>query len=797
MAERASEDRFDTPSLGRQPSATARVVSLTKARDFTTQALDSMPKCNEIELSVVSAVSSKASGAHDAVRVNNMRHACGEVCDPQSSKSHEFVARHLVQFGYFIERSLFDGEQFSVTAHEARLMDPQQRVLLENALAATSATPHSAPKPATAVSVGAWTSQYADMCRVYEPTPGPYSGVASALSVLCGRVSYTFGMRGPSVCVDTACSSSLVAAHVASSHLRDGSCEDALVAGVSVNVGIGTFLVATAASMLSFDGRCKTLDASADGYAKGECCVVLRVSVDGASAGAPKAPDLPNAESPSLALLEQTGVNQDGRSSSLTAPNGPSQQALVADALLRSGLHGDALGRLEMHGTGTSLGDPIEVGAALEVLAPPTRADRAPSRGPALTLEGVKPRAGHCEPGAGAVGLLFAMANLTERAVASLVHLRQLNPHVEAATRRNAPSPHARAPVLARQGMPRPDDGASEAGAADAARARVRRSGVSGFAFQGTNAHAIMARGPGQATAPGYTGSTHTAARAWERQRHWCAPERHCLIESVRALHPREGDSSALARSCVRLCRSASLAGMLDHAVGLRTLLPGTAHVEICRAMAGALADQPLADISLSHVSFAAPLELRAPTTDVLCDVTPQGVARVGVRVSSSSAAAPFLAGALSRRSASRITASPAHLSRGPAMPALDVQPCVHGASWLRSSQRRGPGAEHRVYGDIRARQMSTLSAAAYHSPPAVLDAALHALSACAPPPGSDATEESPHVPATIGGVRTRGGHSDMYRARFALATAPPERGERNAATRRACLLYTSAAGDE
>ena len=785
MAERASEDRFDTPSLGRQPSATARVVSLTKARDFTTQALDSMPKCNEIELSVVSAVSSKASGAHDAVRVNNMRHACGEVCDPQSSKSHEFVARHLVQFGYFIERSLFDGEQFSVTAHEARLMDPQQRVLLENALAATSATPHSAPKPATAVSVGAWTSQYADMCRVYEPTPGPYSGVASALSVLCGRVSYTFGMRGPSVCVDTACSSSLVAAHVASSHLRDGSCEDALVAGVSVNVGIGTFLVATAASMLSFDGRCKTLDASADGYAKGECCVVLRVSVDGASAGAPKAPDLPNAESPSLALLEQTGVNQDGRSSSLTAPNGPSQQALVADALLRSGLHGDALGRLEMHGTGTSLGDPIEVGAALEVLAPPTRADRAPSRGPALTLEGVKPRAGHCEPGAGAVGLLFAMANLTERAVASLVHLRQLNPHVEAATRRNAPSPHARAPVLARQGMPRPDDGASEAGAADAARARVRRSGVSGFAFQGTNAHAIMARGPGQATAPGYTGSTHTAARAWERQRHWCAPERHCLIESVRALHPREGDSSALARSCVRLCRSASLAGMLDHAVGLRTLLPGTAHVEICRAMAGALADQPLADISLSHVSFAAPLELRAPTTDVLCDVTPQGVVRVGVRVSSSSAAAPFLAGALSRRSTSRITASPAHLSRGPAMPALDVQPCVHGASWLRSSQRRGPGAEHRVYGDIRARQMSTLSAAAYHSPPAVLDAALHALSACAPPPGSDATEESPHVPATIGGVRTRGGHSDMYRARFALATAPPERGERNASTRR------------
>ncbi|XP_022839818.1 Thiolase-like, subgroup, partial [Ostreococcus tauri] len=251
------------------------------------------------------------------------------------------------------------------------------------------------------------------------PAPGPYSAVSSLLSVLCGRVSYTFGLRGPSVCVDTACSSSLVAAHTASAYLRGRECDDALVAGVSVNVGVGTLLLAAAASMLSYDGRCKTLDASADGYAKGECCVVLRVTSNTSldvDALARDAND-PSPTHIALAQLEHTGVNQDGRSSSLTAPNGPSQQALMADVLVRAGLHARTIGRLEMHGTGTSLGDPIEVGAALEVLASPSM-ESQPSSARALTFEGAKPRVGHCEPGAGVVGLLFATAHVTTRATA-------------------------------------------------------------------------------------------------------------------------------------------------------------------------------------------------------------------------------------------------------------------------------------------------------------------------------------------------------------------------------------------
>jgi acyl carrier protein len=286
-----------------------------------------------------------------------------DVDAPYPNVNAPFVVRHAATLAHV---SAMDTETFSIPSVEAKLMDPQQRVLLENTCSAVRVS-GEVPHQSCAVAVGAWVSQYGDLCRAYSPAPGPYSGVASALSVLCGRLSYTFGMRGPSACVDTACSSSLVAAHLASSYMHNRECTDAIIAGVSVNVGIGTFRVAAAASMLSMDGRCKTLDVRADGYAKGECCVVLRIIANNADAVSSDEDTRAQTRAP-LAYVTQTGVNQDGRSSSLTAPNGPSQQALVSDVLVRAGVRGDMVGRLEMHGTGTALGDPIEVGAALEVL---------------------------------------------------------------------------------------------------------------------------------------------------------------------------------------------------------------------------------------------------------------------------------------------------------------------------------------------------------------------------------------------------------------------------------------------
>ncbi|XP_022840662.1 Polyketide synthase, KR, partial [Ostreococcus tauri] len=374
----------------------------------------------------------------------------GGTLAPLYDDEDRFQQLRSVHFGHFIQQVDFELRLFQIPFNEWRELNVQQLMLIETVFESLKRY-NSNRNSAYGVVVGATASQ---ITANDVACPSAYMGISSALSVLCGRVSYTFGLRGPSVCVDTACSSSLVAAHTASAYLRGRECDDALVAGVSVNVGVGTLLLAAAASMLSYDGRCKTLDASADGYAKGECCVVLRVTSNTSldvDALARDAND-PSPTHIALAQLEHTGVNQDGRSSSLTAPNGPSQQALMADVLVRAGLHARTIGRLEMHGTGTSLGDPIEVGAALEVLASPSM-ESQPSSARALTFEGAKPRVGHCEPGAGVVGLLFATAHVTTRATAALVHLRQLNPHVEAAARRHAQSQGARHLVLPRQGM--------------------------------------------------------------------------------------------------------------------------------------------------------------------------------------------------------------------------------------------------------------------------------------------------------------------------------------------------------
>ena len=168
-------------------------------------------------------------------------------------------------------------------------------------------------------------------------------------------------MQGPSLSVDTACSSSLVVAHLAATSFLPGGCRRALAAGVNLTVRAETTAVLSKAGMLAVDGRCKTLDAAADGYMRGEACVAHLL--EAATSG-----DLSPRGAMEAAVLLGTPVNQDGRSSSLTAPNGPSQQAVIRAALERAGVPALDIGTLEMHGTGTALGDPIEVGAAFVML---------------------------------------------------------------------------------------------------------------------------------------------------------------------------------------------------------------------------------------------------------------------------------------------------------------------------------------------------------------------------------------------------------------------------------------------
>jgi acyl transferase domain-containing protein len=188
-------------------------------------------------------------------------------------------------------------------------------------------------------------------------------------------------LRGPSLAVDTACSSSLVAVHLACRSLRSGECDLALAGGVNLIIAPELTIAFSHARMMAADGRCKTFDAAADGYVRGEGCgvIVLKRFADALRDG-----------DPVLALIRGSAVNQDGRSNGLTAPNGLAQQAVMRAALVGAEVAPNQLGYIEAHGTGTILGDPIEIGALTAVLR-----GRSPDR--PCVVGSVKTNIGHLE----------------------------------------------------------------------------------------------------------------------------------------------------------------------------------------------------------------------------------------------------------------------------------------------------------------------------------------------------------------------------------------------------------------
>lgn len=241
-----------------------------------------------------------------------------------------------VQFGIWLDAvDLFDAAAFGVSAPEAAMMDPQQRLLMQltaEALSTSSNSSWSLQHVSDAGSAGVFIGVSSmDYNKVVLRTTGgvtPYSATGASLSVTAGRLSYSFGLAGPAVAIDTACSSSLVAAHAAVNALKLAQCASAVTGGVNVMLSPDTPAAFQKAGMLSPDGRCKTLDASADGFARAEAAGVLLLQVlssSGSSAGM-------------LGVVCGSAVNQDGRSSALTAPNGPAQQTVINQALQAAGM---------------------------------------------------------------------------------------------------------------------------------------------------------------------------------------------------------------------------------------------------------------------------------------------------------------------------------------------------------------------------------------------------------------------------------------------------------------------------
>ena len=408
--------------------------------------------------------------------------------------------------GFLDQIDGFDPHFFGITPREALVMDPQQRLLLEvswEALEHAGISPEALKGSRTGVFVGICNNDYHQLLltRGCEPLDA-YVATGNAHSVTSGRVSYIMGLQGPALSIDTACSASLVAIHAACQSLRSGETKLALAGGVNIICAPDTMVSMSRAQMLAPDGRCKTFDAAADGFARGEGCgiVLLKRWSDARRDG-----------DRILALVRGSAVNQDGRSSGLTVPNGPAQEAVIGDALAMAGLAGADIDYVEAHGTGTSLGDPIEVRALARALGDGRGA------GNPLLIGSVKTNIGHLEAAAGIAGFI--------KVVLALQH-EEIPPHINFKT----PSPHiewAELPIAVaseRRAWPRS--------------ARPRRAGVSSFGFSGTNSHVILEEAPVVAEpANGLDRPLHCLVLSARRE----APLRELARRYADALAPEKG----------------------------------------------------------------------------------------------------------------------------------------------------------------------------------------------------------------------------------------------------------------
>ncbi|MGX7827582.1 type I polyketide synthase [Actinokineospora sp. 24-640] len=318
--------------------------------------------------------------------------------------------------GYLERLDLFDAPFFNISPKEAQYMDPQQRLLLETsweALEHANIDPTPLRKGTGGVYVGASSIDYAfEMDQLSYPELDGHLASGVTFFPLSGRLSYFLGWHGPCMTVDTACASGLTAIHLAVKGLRSGECEIALAGGVNALHHPRTQVIFSAANMLAPDGRCKTFDESADGYARAEGCGMLVLK---------RLSDARRDGDTVLALIRGTAVGQDGDSAGLTVPNGPAQEKVMRTAIAAAALEPKDISYVEAHGTGTPLGDPIEMGAIADVFS------ASHTRSAPIPVGSVKTNLGHMEPVAGVVGVIKTVLQLRESTIFPHLNLTTLS----------------------------------------------------------------------------------------------------------------------------------------------------------------------------------------------------------------------------------------------------------------------------------------------------------------------------------------------------------------------------------
>jgi acyl transferase domain-containing protein/NADP-dependent 3-hydroxy acid dehydrogenase YdfG/acyl carrier protein len=385
-----------------------------------------------------------------------------ELLRPVPPGRRSSVGRQLgpARAGWISQVDEFDAAFFGVSPREAAWVDPQHRLMLEVGWEAIEHAGVSTTCPMTTetgVFVGIASHDYEHFVTAW-PNPSAHGFTGSSAGFAAGRLSYALGLTGPSVCFDTGCSSSLVALHYACKSLLQGDCRMALVGGVNLILAPYSTGALSQLGALSPEGRCKTLDHRADGFARSEGALVLVLKrLEHALADRDRV----------WAVIRGTHVNHDGGAGQLTVPNAEAQQALIERSLERAGVRPRDVDYIEMHGTGTPVGDPIEFRALKAVFGEAAR--------PPCVLGSVKTNIGHLEAAAGVAGVMKAALSLTHEEIPANLNFTAPNPKLEfegtsfVVPTRNVPWPRSE---------------------------RSRYACVSSFGISGTNAHVVLEEPP-------------------------------------------------------------------------------------------------------------------------------------------------------------------------------------------------------------------------------------------------------------------------------------------------------------
>jgi len=367
-------------------------------------------------------------------------------------------------WGGFIEQiDQFDAQFFGISPREAVRMDPQQRLLLEvawEALEDGGQMPERLAGSSTAVFIGIYTSDYHDIQLCDRNSIDAYANLGSFYCIAANRISYLLNLKGPSMAVDSACSSSLVAVHLACQSIWNGESTLALAGGVNAMLKPEMSIGFTQASMLSPDGRCKAFDAKANGFVRAEGAgIVVLKPLESAMADGDSI----------YAVIRGSAVNQDGQTNGITVPSGQAQEAALREAYRQAGVSPEQVQYIEAHGTGTSVGDPIEANALGMVLG----SDRTP--GDYCLIGSVKTNIGHLESAAGIAGLIKVALALSHRQIPANLHFQTPNPKI----------PFEELRLRVPQTLEPWRNGNGQ-----------RIGGVNSFGLGGTNAHVVLAEAP-------------------------------------------------------------------------------------------------------------------------------------------------------------------------------------------------------------------------------------------------------------------------------------------------------------